>query len=66
MADVREEPGFGDTNGHGSHTASTAAGNPHTASYRGNQIHISGVAPRANLIAYDACYTEVSSGRGLC
>ncbi|MBH1838598.1 S8 family serine peptidase [Stenotrophomonas maltophilia] len=66
VADVREEPGFGDTNGHGSHTASTAAGNPHTASYRGNQIHISGVAPRANIIAYDACYTEVSTGRGFC
>lgn len=66
VADVREEPGFGDTNGHGSHTASTAAGNPHMASYRGNQIHISGVAPRANIIAYDTCYTEISTGRGLC
>lgn len=50
-----------DSDGHGSHTASTAAGNilldaqfiaPTTSfSFSG----ISGVAPRANLIAYDVC-----------
>jgi subtilisin family serine protease len=62
----REEPGFGDTNGHGTHTASTAAGNYRDALYAGGLRRISGVAPRANIIAYDVCYTEISTGRGLC
>ncbi|MFK3650041.1 S8 family serine peptidase [Lysobacter enzymogenes] len=66
VADIREEPGFGDTNSHGSHVASTAAGNAWTATYRGHNLRISGVAPRANIIAYDACYTQISTGRGLC
>lgn len=66
VANVREEPGFGDTNGHGSHTASTVAGNNRDALYAGATRRISGVAPRANIIAYDVCYTEISTGRGLC
>ncbi len=65
-AGLREEPGFGDTNGHGTHVASTAAGNERDALYSGNTVRISGVAPRANIIAYDVCYTELSTGRGLC
>ncbi|MEQ1593960.1 MAG: S8 family serine peptidase [Casimicrobium sp.] len=65
-ADSREEPGFGDTNGHGTHVASTAAGNTRDAVYQGNTLRISGVAPRANIIAYDVCYTQPSTGRGLC
>ena len=65
-ANQREEPGFGDTNGHGTHVASTAAGNRRDASYVGNTVRIAGVAPRASIIAYDACYTEISTGRGLC
>jgi hypothetical protein len=66
IAANREEPGFGDTNGHGTHTASTAAGNVRDALYSGNTIRISGVAQRANVIAYDACYTNISTGQGLC
>lgn len=65
-AALREEPGFGDTNGHGSHTASTAAGNTRDALYSGNIRRISGVAPHANIIAYDVCYTNISTGQGLC
>ena len=65
-AALREEPGFGDTNGHGSHTAATAAGNLRDATFSGNTLRISGVAQRANIIAYDVCYTELSTGRGLC
>jgi hypothetical protein len=52
-----------DSNGHGSHTASTAAGNfvhdpvveTPTGSFTVDLI--SGVAPHANIIAYDACCT---------
>lgn len=63
---IREEPGFGDTNGHGSHTASTAAGNAWTANFKGRDIRISGVAPHANIIAYDICYTDILTGGGFC
>jgi Subtilase family/PA domain len=66
VSGISEEPGFGDTNGHGSHTASTVAGNTRDAVFAGGPRRISGVAPRANIIAYDVCYTEISSGRGLC
>ncbi len=48
-----------DTDGHGSHTASTAAGNVHTATIGlgGHllDLPISGVAPRANIVAYKVC-----------
>lgn len=44
-----------DTQGHGSHTASTAAGNGRLASLSGYTAPISGVAPRANLVIYYAC-----------
>ena len=66
VANVLEEPGFGDTNGHGSHTASTAGGNRRDVTFNGVPLRISGVAPRANLIAYDACYTNTATGQGLC
>ncbi len=66
VAAVREEPGFGDTNGHGSHTASTTVGNRRDVVFNGASLRISGVAPRANIIAYDACYTNTTTGQGLC
>jgi uncharacterized repeat protein (TIGR01451 family) len=44
-----------DDNGHGSHTASTAAGNFVTATLDSLVIEMSGVAPHANIIAYDVC-----------
>ncbi len=66
VANVREEPGFGDTNGHGSHTASTGAGNRRDALFNGGLRRLSGVAPHANIIAYDVCYTNTSTGQGLC
>lgn len=55
-----EEDGPEDSQGHGSHTASTAAGNVisatvNTATGYGYTATISGVAPHANVIAYDAC-----------
>ncbi|MFN2114651.1 MAG: S8 family serine peptidase, partial [Anaerolineae bacterium] len=57
-----------DDHGHGSHTASTAAGNFVTAEYRAPTTTIertfSGVAPHANIVAYDACYN--TNGNGVC
>ncbi len=55
-----EDDGPNDSDGHGSHTASTAAGNyiaesvlyGPTTSFTDS---ISGIAPHANLIAYDVC-----------
>ena len=51
-----------DDDGHGSHTASTAGGNVVDATIAASTITleraISGVAPRANLIAYDACIAD--------
>ncbi len=65
-AGLREEEGFGDTNSHGSHTASTVAGNRRDVLVAGVTRRIQGVAPRANIIAYDVCYTVVSTGGGSC
>src|SRR5690625_86590 len=52
-----------DTDGHGSHVASTVAGNQVDAAVNGpsgisDTRTISGVAPHANLIAYDVCDFE--------
>ncbi|MEX0673464.1 MAG: S8 family serine peptidase [Gaiellaceae bacterium] len=48
-----------DDNGHGSHTASTTAGNAHAATINAPTMsltrQISGVAPHANIITYKAC-----------
>ncbi|ALN91538.1 S8 family serine peptidase [Lysobacter gummosus] len=63
---LREEPGFGDNDSHGSHTSSTAAGNFRTALFKGNEVRISGVAPHANIIMSDVCYYDVAGGRGSC
>ena len=58
-----------DDNGHGSHTASTAAGNAHTATIHAPTItlsrEISGVAPHANLITYKACIPAGCLGASL-
>ena len=44
-----------DTQGHGSHTGSTAGGNSRSAKLGGYSAHISGVAPHANLVIYAVC-----------
>ncbi|MBA3533618.1 MAG: S8 family serine peptidase, partial [Ardenticatenales bacterium] len=55
-----------DDNGHGSHTASTAAGNVVNATINAPTItlvrQLSGVAPHANIIAYKACTTTPAIG----
>lgn len=55
-----EFDGVRDDNGHGTHTASTSAGNVISATVTTNtgfsyETTISGVAPHANIIAYDVC-----------
>ncbi len=44
-----------DQEDHGSHTASTAAGNRIQVTYGGAQVIISGMAPNAQIIAYKVC-----------
>lgn len=44
-----------DPDGHGTHVAATAAGNPITSTVSGSVVDLSGVAPRANLISYRGC-----------
>ncbi|MGB0135240.1 S8 family serine peptidase, partial [Dokdonella sp.] len=50
-----------DIDDHGSHTASTAAGNLWDATFAGGAFQITGVAPHANVISYKACTTGCSS-----
>ncbi len=50
-----------DTDGHGTHIASTAVGNAFVRS----GVTYSGVAPRANLIAYKACVDTTCEGSAL-
>lgn len=59
-----------DDDGHGSHTASTAAGNEVVATVTGpsgisEDRTISGVAPHANIIAYDVCDGEGCNGTAI-
>ncbi len=53
-----------DSNGHGTHVASTAAGNASViADIMGNVVGtLSGVAPRARIAAYKACGPSTSGG----
>jgi len=44
-----------DTQGHGSHTASTIAGNARQGGFPGFTANLSGLAPHANLVIYYAC-----------
>ena len=60
-----------DNNGHGSHTATTAAGNANVAAeFNGTPLGVlSGVAPRAHLAVYKVCFTVMTganAGAGSC
>ena len=44
-----------DTEDHGSHTASTSAGNRISVNYGGADVVISGMAPNAHVISYKVC-----------
>lgn len=45
-----------DNSGHGSHVASTVAGNPQDADLSGITVQVAGVAPNANIVSYRVCY----------
>jgi uncharacterized repeat protein (TIGR01451 family) len=51
-----------DSEGHGSHTASTVAGNFVDVNFYNTPLTISGVAPHAQIIAYDVCYPTPPNG----
>ncbi|NND44451.1 MAG: S8 family serine peptidase [Xanthomonadales bacterium] len=53
---VEENTNGEDNDGHGSHVASIAVGNPLQADISGVLTTISGVAPNANLISHRVCY----------
>ncbi len=56
-----------DSDGHGTHTASTAAGNRVTASLGGTPLaRISGIAPRARLAIYKACWQAPNAPSDSC
>jgi len=56
-----------DADGHGTHIASTAAGNEVRASLAGTAIdRIIGIAPRARIAVYKACWLEPGQLRGTC
>jgi len=50
-----------DPDGHGTHVASTAVGNPVDSVFGGLPVQIVGVAPRANLIVYRGCGSTTDS-----
>ncbi|HSJ54004.1 MAG TPA: S8 family serine peptidase [Anaerolineae bacterium] len=58
-----------DTEGHGTHTASTAAGNVTQATINAPTLTvtrgISGVAPHANVVSYDVCIPGGCSGAAI-
>ena len=56
-----------DADGHGTHIASTAAGNSVQATLAGTRVaKISGMAPRARIAVYKACWLEPGGSRGTC
>jgi subtilisin family serine protease len=56
-----------DADGHGTHIASTAAGNEVRAILAGTDLdRVNGIAPRARIAVYKACWLEPGQVRGSC
>ncbi len=56
-----------DVDGHGTHIATTIAGNPVSADLFGIRVgDIAGIAPRARIAAYKACWLEPGETRASC
>lgn len=66
-ADPNEFVSPADADGHGTHIASIAAGNAVTANVFGRDAgRISGMAPRARVAVYKACWLEPGGFRATC
>lgn len=61
-----EDTGGIDSVGHGSHVAGIAAGNVYSVNHLGIEFTVSGVAPRANIISYKACFFSEEAAGGSC
>ena len=56
-----------DVDGHGTHVATIAAGNPVDASLLGTRVaRVSGIAPRAQIAVYKACWLQPGATRATC
>jgi len=56
-----------DVDGHGTHVSTIIAGNPVDASLLGTRLaRVSGIAPRAQLAIYKACWLEPGAARSTC
>jgi len=56
-----------DVDGHGTHTATTAAGNKVSASIFGTRLgEVEGIAPRSRVAAYKACWLRPGDTRSSC
>jgi len=56
-----------DADGHGTHTATTAAGNRTSASIFGTRIgDVEGIAPKARIAVYKACWLRPGDTRASC
>lgn len=56
-----------DADGHGTHIATTIAGNPATARFFGGRVgEVSGIAPRARIAVYKACWLKPGDSRATC
>jgi subtilisin family serine protease len=56
-----------DVDGHGTHIATIVAGNPVDASLLGTRVaRVSGIAPRARIAVYKACWLKPGETRATC
>jgi subtilisin family serine protease len=56
-----------DADGHGTHIATTIAGNTATASLFGTRLaQVNGIAPRARIAVYKACWVKPTETRATC
>jgi subtilisin family serine protease len=65
--DPREVRSPKDVDGHGTHIATIVAGNSVSATLLGTRVgRVSGIAPRARIAVYKACWLEPGATRGTC